>query len=92
MKIATIINPIKSVQVNIILDKTIFASNINLVSDNKRFVPTDNFFDFVSDMVGDNLGKKDNCYVICLDLDNEETLINPMSFIINKLIEQDKKQ
>ena len=84
MKIAIIINPIKSIQANIILDQTPFKDDIKLIC-NKRFIPTQEFYDFCVDLLGDQFGKKENCYVICLDIDNEESLINPLSIIISNL-------
>ena len=91
MKIAILINPIKSIQANIILDQTPFKNDINLISNNKRFIPTQDFFDFCVDLLGNQFGKIENCYVICLDIDNEETLINPMRLVLNNLIEESQK-
>ena len=87
MKIATIINPLKSLQANIILDQTLFKYDVSSVSDNKRFIPSQEFFDFCVDLLGDKFGKKENCYVICLDIDNEDTLINPISLVLSNFVE-----
>lgn len=87
MKIATIINPLKSLQANIILDQTPFKYDVSSVSDNKRFIPSQEFFDFCVDLLGDKFGKKENCYVICLDIDNEDTLINPISLVLSNFVE-----
>lgn len=87
MKIAVLINPIKSIQTNIILDQTPFRYDISSVSDNKRFIPSQEFFDFCEDLLGKQFGKKENCYVICLDLDNEDMLINPISLVLSNFVE-----
>jgi len=87
MKIAILINPLKSLQANIILDQTPFKYDISSVSDNKRFIPSEGFFSFCQNLLGDQFGKRENCYVVCLDIDNEDSLINPISLVLSNFVE-----
>lgn len=91
MKIASIINPHESKQVNVILQNTSYSNHIELVHDS-HFKLTSEFFEFVEDLIGKGkIGNIEDCLVSIVDYKKIDEYIDPMNKLLQVLSKVSKE-
>lgn len=85
MKLATIINPSKSIKITIIIDNTIYNKKTELVRDS-HFKLQQPFFDFVNSLTnGPKIGNIEDCLVVIIDTNDVNNFFNPLNDVINTI-------
>lgn len=85
MKLATIINPSKSIKITIIIDNTIYSKKTELVRDS-HFKLQQPFFDFVNTLTnGPKIGNIEDCLVVIIDTNDIHNFFSPLNDVINMI-------